>query len=243
MKIYLPFFVALLFPFLMQSQKVGVGTTVPAAALDIRGIINNPTIPGLNSTGILRIGVSSFEGIDIGKLGTSPYSAWMQSGFNATEADPLSLQPMGGAVGIGTVTPEVSAVLDVQSNTQGFMPPRMSMENRNGIVNPKAGLMIWCNNCGVYGQAQVFNGHIWTGTAGNAGMDMPVIGDADGGGIVAYIFQPGDPGYVAGEVHGLIAKSSDEAPAPWGCQGTVLPGADGIVIGTGNQNTIDIVNG
>ena len=37
------------------------------------------------------------------------------------------------------------------------------------------------------------------------------IGDAYGGGIVAYIFQASDTGYVAGQVHGLIAASSDQS--------------------------------
>jgi hypothetical protein len=61
------------------------------------------------------------------------------------------------------------------------------------------------------------------------------------GGSVAYFFQPGDPGYQAGQFHGLIAAASDQALAPWGCMGVPIPGADGTALGTGNQNTIDII--
>jgi hypothetical protein len=43
--------------------------------------------------------------------------------------------------------------------------------------------------------------------------------------------------------HGLIAAPSDQGTAQWGCYGTEISGADGIAIGTGAQNTIDIMNG
>jgi hypothetical protein len=65
------------------------------------------------------------------------------------------------------------------------------------------------------------------------------IGDNYGGGIVAYIFESGDPGYVAGVQHGIIVGTSNLG-AGWGCNAALLPGANGTAIGTGIQNTIDI---
>ena len=39
---------------------------------------------------------------------------------------------------------------------------------------------------------------------------------------------------------GLISSPSNQSRTDWGCYGT-LTGADGIAIGTGAQNTIDII--
>jgi hypothetical protein len=67
------------------------------------------------------------------------------------------------------------------------------------------------------------------------------IGDTYGGGIIFYILQPWNIGYVAGQVNGLIAAPTDQSSgAEWGCIFTQIFGADGPAVGNGAQNTIDI---
>ncbi len=84
------------------------------------------------------------------------------------------------------------------------------------------------------------NSSVYTGTYTITPLS---IGMSYQGGIIAYILQSGDAGYNAGVQHGLIAPTSDQTQSPWGCSGTALSGADGTAIGTGQQNTTDILNG
>lgn len=149
-------------------------------------------------------------------------------------------------IGIGTVTPEQSAALDVESTEKGFLPPRMTMAERDAIVNPVAGLIIWCTNCGSNGELQVYNGTTWTNmTGGVASEYQPAVGDSYQGGIIAYVLQSGDPGYDANIPHGIIAAPNDLTTTAWGwgCNSNVMGGADAEEIGTGAQNTQDIVSG
>lgn len=62
------------------------------------------------------------------------------------------------------------------------------------------------------------------------------IGVPFGGGTIAYIFEPGDIGYVEGEVHGIIlANESQSTGATWGCYGALIGGTQ-LEIGTGGAN-------
>jgi len=51
--------------------------------------------------------------------------------------------PAFSQVGIGTATPAASAKLDITSTTQGLLPPRMTTAQRDAIVSPATGLVIF----------------------------------------------------------------------------------------------------
>ncbi|MBK8626599.1 MAG: hypothetical protein IPN86_13840 [Saprospiraceae bacterium] len=175
-------FIFLCCSFQLTAQNVGVGTTAPASRLTVVGDAGNPTIPGTTSTGVLRVevGTNNNEGIDIGKSQTFPFSGWVQSGFNGIAADPLSLQPLGGSVGIGVLAPHASAALDVTSTTQGLLPPRLTLAQRNAIATPAEGLMISCTDCTVKGLHQYING-VWQAmTSGNTGNYGTVVNPVTG---------------------------------------------------------------
>ena len=54
-----------------------------------------------------------------------------------------------GNVGIGTLAPAASALLELSSTTQGFLPPRMSAANRAAIAAPAVGLQVYDTNSNV----------------------------------------------------------------------------------------------
>jgi hypothetical protein len=80
-----------------------------------------------------------------------------------SETQTLSAQtnifPKTGAAGIGTLTPDASALLEVKSTSKGVLIPRMTLTQRNAIVSPATGLLIFQTNStpGFY----YYNGSAW----------------------------------------------------------------------------------
>ena len=68
-----------------------------------------------------------------------------------------------GSVGIGTTSPSPSALTEMSSTTQGFLPPRMSSAQRDAIINPAIGLVIFntTTNC-----LNFYIGNFWNETCG-----------------------------------------------------------------------------
>ena len=78
-------------------------------------------------------------------------------------------------VGIGTLTPDASAILDLKANDKGLLPPRLTTAQRIAITNAATGLFVYDTdiNCYFY-----YNGSSWlslcqlsgpTGPQGNTG--------------------------------------------------------------------------
>ncbi|MCC2546047.1 hypothetical protein LJY25_06290 [Hymenobacter sp. BT175] len=70
----------------------------------------------------------------------------------------LTAQAQTGGVGVGTTTPNSSAILDVSSTSKGLLPPRLTQTQRDAIASPAAGLTIYNTTTG---KLNTWNGTSW----------------------------------------------------------------------------------
>ena len=117
-------------------------------------------------------------------------------------------------VGVGVPAENIhpSAELEVKSNTKGFLPPRMTKVERDAIVKPAAGLLIYQTDGDVNNPAGLyyFDGTDWKNGAGVQGIkgDNGVKGDVGPKGDKG---DTGAQGVQGAQGQNTLAKTTTEA--------------------------------
>jgi len=223
-----------------------ITVTANAGTLTGTTLASNVVNSSLTSVGTIATGVWSGTAVAIANGGTGTTNGSITGTSALTFAaggnnQNISIKPSGTGsviVGTGTITPTSSAALDVNSTSQGFLPPRLTTTQRDAITGPVEGLTIWNKT---NKQLEVYDGSYWVNMIGKLVSTLN-IGDSYGGGKVAYIFTSSDPGYIAGQTHGLIAATSDQTTdvgVKWFPY--TFYGATGTYLGLGLPNTVTII--
>lgn len=147
----------------LRVIRTSNNTNAISGVFDIQQSTSNDMIDGFGPIMAFNIADGSQEVNPIAYIGAIRSGADNSGSFiidtyNAGMASTkLTILPSGN-VGIGTTTPDVSALLDISSTTQGILPPRMTTEQRDAISSPVEGLMIY--NLTAH-KINVYNGTTW----------------------------------------------------------------------------------
>jgi len=141
--------------YINTSGNVGIGTTSPSYLLDVAGTgvvrispttgTNQATLLASNTGGNFYFGKNDSAG---SQFTTDAYASVVWSSGNrpivfATNGTEYMRLNSSGSLGIGTSSPNASAILDAQSTTKGVRFPNMTTTQKNAISSPAAGLVVF----------------------------------------------------------------------------------------------------
>jgi len=153
-----------------------------------------------------------------------------------------SLFAQNNNVGVGTTTPDASAVLDVTSTSKGVLVPRLTTAQRTAIATPAQGLLVYDTDLGCfYYYNTTTSAWVSLCQAGPAGPTGPqgTAGVAGTNGVTGPTGASGADGApgAAGPAGAAGAPGAPGAPGPAGANGAQgaagAPGANGATGATG----------
>ncbi len=151
--------------------------TITAAAEQLTGTALKSTITGSNLTSVGTLNNLTVTNPIVGSITGNAVTATTAGNITATSNTTLTTLSNLTSVGTlnnlttGSITnsgkvivgssseSSPSAILEASSTSKGFLPPRMTYAQRNSIANPANGLMIFCSDCGLYGEPQYYDGN------------------------------------------------------------------------------------
>src|SRR5438094_780925 len=77
--------------------------------------------------------------------------------------------------GIGTPTPNASAMLDITSINSGLLVPRMNSAQRTGIATPAQGLLVYDTDTNTF---WFYNASVWINLSVSAGSSWLLTGNS-----------------------------------------------------------------
>ncbi|MEM4134509.1 MAG: hypothetical protein QXV73_04865 [Candidatus Micrarchaeia archaeon] len=135
------------------AGNIGIGTTTPTAKLDISG--------SASLSGILAFRGTTDPKIDI--LNGENFGIRTSVGGDNGLTERLTLLN-DGRIGINTISPHSSALLELSSTNKGFLAPRMNQTQRDAISSPATGLLIFNITTNKF---NVYDGTNWSEIGGN----------------------------------------------------------------------------
>jgi sugar lactone lactonase YvrE len=134
---------------------------------------------------------------------------------------------MPQSVGIGTATPDASAKLDVNSNSQGMLISRLSSAQRGAIANPATGLLVFQTD-GTPGFCY-YNGFTWINLTNGYPLNSLGIAISPTYGLTTTLAGNGS----VGAADGAGAAASFNSPA-----GMAVDASGNVYVADQNNNTI-----
>lgn len=140
----------------LENGKIGIGTSAPTAKVQIKGSGSTSSTTSLlvqNSAGTQSLKVNDDNNI---VLGDGSFT-----GFTSASGELSRYLISAGTVGnvFGTYTSfNSSAIVQCDTTTRGFLPPRMTTAQRDAIVTPATGLQVYNTTLGT---TDTYDGAAW----------------------------------------------------------------------------------